>query len=110
MKLPYQKVFMVCAGARCNNTERGVESGACIRAELKEHNKKLGRKRVARILEVSCLDLCDHGPNMAIHPDGTVYSYLNRETARAVYDDEMGDGPRRPDLELDPRVFEDKRT
>jgi hypothetical protein len=31
---------------------------------------------------------------------GIVYSHLTRETARAVYDGVMGDGPARPDLEL----------
>jgi (2Fe-2S) ferredoxin len=109
MKLPYEKVFMVCTGARCNDEARGKEGGACIRAELKDLNKKLGRKRTVRVVEVSCLDLCDHGPNMAVHPNGTVYSHLTPKTAREAYDGEMGDGPPRPDLELDPRDF-DKRS
>jgi hypothetical protein len=30
-----------------------------------------------------------------------VYSGLNREKGRAVYDAETGDGPQRPDLELE---------
>jgi hypothetical protein len=37
---------------------------------------------------------------MVVQPEGTVYSHLTRETAKAVYLGEMGDGPPRPDLEL----------
>jgi (2Fe-2S) ferredoxin len=100
MKYPL-KLFLVCTGERCNADTRGIERGEMIREELKGHNKKLGRKPTVRICAVSCLDLCDHGPNMIVQPGGTVYSHLNRSTARAVYDAETGDGPPRPDLELE---------
>lgn len=100
MKYPL-KLFLVCTGARCNAPERGTEGGACIQAELKELNKSRGRKPTVRVCQVSCLDLCDHGPNMVVQPDGTTYSHLTRETARAAYEGEMGDGPKRPDLELE---------
>jgi (2Fe-2S) ferredoxin len=101
MKYPFETLFLVCAGARCNNPDRGEERGECLREELKAHNKKLGRKGTVRVCAVSCLDLCEHGPNMVVQPGGTVYSHLNRKTARAVYDAETGDGPPRPDLELE---------
>ena len=100
MKYPL-KLFLVCTGERCNNEDRGSERGEKIRGELKDHNKKLGRKGSVRVCAVSCLDLCDYGPNMIAQPAGTVYSHLTRETARAVYDAETGDGPARPDLELE---------
>ncbi len=100
MKYPRPKIFFVCTGPRCNNPDRGVERGEVIRDELKELNKVLGRKPVARICATSCLDLCDFGPNMVVHPEGRVYSHLTREKAHAVYDGEMDDTPRRDDLEL----------
>jgi len=100
MKYPFERLFLVCTGARCNDAGRGVERGEEIREVLKAHNKGLGRKGTVRICAVSCLDLCDHGPNMVVQPGGTAYSHLDREKARAVYDAEMGDGPPRPDLEL----------
>ena len=100
MKYPFEKLFLVCTGDRCNNPDRRDDRGEELRAELKDHNKKLKRKGTVRICAVSCLDLCDHGPNIVVHPEGTVYSHLNRKTARAVYDGEMGDGPPRPHLEL----------
>ena len=100
MKYPL-KHFLVCVGERCNNPERGEERGELIQKELKAHNKQLGRKPTVRVCAVSCLDLCDYGPNMVVYPDGTVYSHLNRRKARAAYDGEMEDGPKRSDLELD---------
>ncbi|HEY0591302.1 MAG TPA: (2Fe-2S) ferredoxin domain-containing protein, partial [Thermoanaerobaculia bacterium] len=59
-RFPYEHHFLVCTGKRCNADARGE----AIRAELKETNKALGRKATVRVCAVSCLDLCDYGPNM----------------------------------------------
>ena len=91
MKYPFEKVFLVCTGKRCNDSARADERGEIIRAELKDHNKEMGRKPTVRICAVSCLDFCDYGPNMVVHPSGEIYTQLNRARARAVYDAEMGD-------------------
>ena len=103
MKYPFQTLFLVCTGERCNAETRGDERGELIREELKAHNKKLGRKPTVRVCAVSCLDLCEFGPNMVVQPSGTAYSHLNRALAREVYDAETGDGPPRPDLEFEGR-------
>ncbi len=101
MKYPFERLFLVCTGARCNDAARGEDRGEKIRELLKDHNKKLGRKETVRVCSVSCLDLCDHGPNIVVQPGGTVYSHLTRDKAQAVYAAETADGPDRPDLELD---------
>ena len=106
MRYPREKLFLVCTGPRCNNPDRGDERGEIIRGELKDLNKQLGRKPVARICSVSCLDLCDFGPNMIVEPEDRVYSHLTRETAKAVYHGEMEDAPRRDDLQLDEDEWE----
>ncbi len=103
MKYPFEKHFLVCTGPRCSNPERGEERGESIQSDLKKYNKKLGRKPTVRVCSVSCLDLCDHGPNMIV--DGTVYSHLTRDLARSVYEGVMGGGAAREDLELDVREF-----
>lgn len=100
MKYPFQKLFLVCTGERCNNLNRDVERGEYIAADLKDLNKKAGRKPTVRVCRVSCLDLCDHGPNMVVEPGNTVYSHLTRALAAEVYRGEMGDAPPRADLEL----------
>jgi NADH:ubiquinone oxidoreductase subunit E len=98
MKYPFEKHFLVCTGARCNDSSRGDERGEEIRDELKDLNKKLGRKPTVRVCSVSCLDLCDFGPNLIV--DGTVYSHLDLRKAIEVYRGVMGDGPAKPEYEL----------
>lgn len=109
MKFPHQKHFLVCTGERCNNPDRGDERGEVIRAELKELNKQLGRKRIVRVCSVSCLDLCDHGPNIVVYPEGIVYSHLDRAAARRVYDATMGDGPSADDKLLTTEEYDAAR-
>lgn len=58
---------------------------------MKDLNKSLGRKATVRICAVSCLDLCDEGPNMVVWPEGDVYHYLDREKAKEIYRRVMGD-------------------
>lgn len=101
MKYPFDKLFLVCTGSRCNDDEHGKNRGESLQEELKDLNKKLGRKPLVRVCKVSCLDLCDHGPNMIAYPDGTVYAHLDRESAKRAYRGEMGDGDRAEDKELD---------
>ena len=93
MRYPFEKLFLVCTGARCNDFAHGDERGEIIRDELKDLNKSLGRKPTVRICAVSCLDLCDYGPNIVVHPSGDVFSGLKRDTAKAVYHEVM-DGKR----------------
>ena len=106
MKYPFEHHFLVCTGARCNNENRGDERGEMIRGDLKDLNKSLGRKKTVRVCSVSCLDLCDHGPNMIAYPAGDVFSHLDRASAIRAYNGEMGDGPKATDKLLDPEEFE----
>ena len=103
MRYPFDKLFLVCTGERCNAETRGDECGKNIRDLLKDHNKKMGRKSSVRVVSVSCLDLCDHGPNMIV--DGIVYSHLTRDAVRAVYAGVMTDGAPRDDMQLDEAEF-----
>ena len=93
MKYPFEKHFLICTGARCNDERLGKERGEEIRDELKDLNKKLGRKATVRVCAVSCLDLCDFSPNMIVYPGGDVHSRLDREKAKAIYAEVMGDVP-----------------
>jgi len=102
MNYPFEKLFLVCTGSRCSEDDRGKERGEHIQDELKDLNKKMGRKPIVRVCKVSCLDLCDHGPNMIAYPAGTVYSHLDRDSAKRAYRGEMGDGPEAEDKKLDP--------
>ena len=101
MKYPFDPLLLVCTGKRCNDDRHGEHRGESLREALKQHNRELGRKGTVRICAVSCLDLCDYGPNVVAHPSGRMYGAVDRLRARAIYDAECGDGPSRPDLELE---------
>ena len=105
MKYPFEKLFLVCTGGRCNDDKHGSDRGEKIREQLKDLNKKLGRKPTVRVCAVSCLDLCDHGPNIVVHPDGTVYSHMTVDSAVAMYRGVMGDAEAPTDLELKREEF-----
>jgi (2Fe-2S) ferredoxin len=109
VKYPFTKHVLVCTGARCNDEKHGEGRSEEIRAELKDLNKRLGRKKTVRICAVSCLDLCDYGPNMIVEPGGIVYSHLTPRMARAVYDAAVGDGPPVPEYELSESEYALKR-
>ncbi len=100
MKYTFEHHFLVCTGARCNREDRGDERGELIQESLKDLNKERGRKGTVRVCKVSCLDLCDHGPNMIHYPSGEVYSHLDRESAKRAYEGELGDGPVAEDKKL----------
>jgi (2Fe-2S) ferredoxin len=100
MKYPFQHHFLVCTGARCDDAKHGKNSGLSIRDELKDLNKARGRKPTVRICSVSCLDLCDYGPNMIAWPSGTIYSHLDVAKAVQAYEGVMGDARETPELEL----------
>lgn len=91
MKYPFQKHILVCTGARCNDKKHGDDRGEVIRDELKDLNKKLGRKPLVRVCAVSCLDLCDDGPNMIAYPGGTLYSHLDLQKAMRAYAEATAD-------------------
>jgi len=91
MKYPFQKLFLVCIGDHCNAPERGEQGGLAIREDLKAYNKSLGRKATVRVCSVSCLDLCEKGPNMVVEPGHEVHNGLDRESARKVYEAVMSD-------------------
>jgi len=90
-KYPFENLFLICTGSRCNDPKQGDDRGDVIRDELKNHNKRMGRKRTVRICSVSCLDLCEFAPAMLIHPSGEIHTELTRAKARAAYDAAMGD-------------------
>ncbi|MEO6325796.1 MAG: (2Fe-2S) ferredoxin domain-containing protein [Thermoanaerobaculia bacterium] len=79
---PYDLHVLVCIGKRCS--EDGV--GEAIRADLKGHNKELGNKGRIRVCAVSCLDLCDVGPNVVIWPAGETHGGQSIASARRLYE------------------------
>jgi (2Fe-2S) ferredoxin len=105
MKYPVADLFLVCIGPRCNGEAREACAGDTIRASLKDHNAASGRKKSARVCGVSCLDMCNFGPNMIAARSGNFYAHLTPASAARAYDGEMGDAPLASDLLLTEEEF-----
>lgn len=90
-KFPFVQHVLVCTGPRCTDAKHGMDGGEGIRAMLKDHNRALGRKPLVRVCGVSCLDMCDVGPNLVEWPGGRVWTRLDRERALLAYEEATGD-------------------
>ena len=71
----------VCTNQRKDDrccADLGAESA---RSYLKKRCKELGihGKGAIRINNAGCLDRCGHGPVLVIYPEGTWYTYIDRE-------------------------------
>jgi (2Fe-2S) ferredoxin len=109
MKYPFERHVLVCTGGRCNAPANGDDRGEEIRSDLKDLNRQLGRRELVRVCAVSCLDLCDYGPNIVVWPEGLVYSHLDRVSAKRVYLGEIGEGPLAEDKLLDTGQMQDQQ-
>ena len=90
-RFPFQHHILVCTGPRCTDRKLGDEGGESIREMLKDLNKKMGRKPTVRVCGVSCLDMCDDGPNLVDWPSGRVWTQLDRPAALRAYEEATAD-------------------
>jgi len=59
---------LVCVGPSC--TDRG---SADVREALRCELLRRGLDREVRTTKCQCLDLCNHGPNVVVYPEGVWY-------------------------------------
>ena len=67
--LPYKKQVLVCLNETCK-----CQGADKVFEKLKARIKELDLKKIYRPSRVICLGLCGKGPNVAVWPEGTVYS------------------------------------
>lgn len=66
----YRHHLFICHGKSCTKNGSPEAAKAFFKEKIKEH----GLQREIRACSSSCLDLCDHGPNMVVYPEGVWYS------------------------------------
>lgn len=85
--IPYRKTAFVCVHARadgrvaCGNPGRG---GPEVLAALKDGVKAAGLQGRVRVARSGCLDLCEQGPNVFLHPDNEWFSGVTPANALAL--------------------------
>lgn len=83
-----QQQVLLCTSVDCDAA--GDPAGA-----LKAFKHEVARARLRHsvlVTEVSCLEICEHGPIALIHPDGTWYAQVDDEVARRIVREHLVDG------------------
>jgi (2Fe-2S) ferredoxin len=103
--MPYYKnhVF-VCTNQRTDGRSSCQDCGAQeLRDYMKQRSKELGLlgKGEVRVNSAGCLNRCDEGPVMVVYPQGTWYTFMDKEDIDEIIDEHLVKGNEVERLKLD---------
>lgn len=78
------------AGEQCCEQCNANEIRGYAKARIKELG--LSGQGKVRINTAGCLDRCEQGPVLVVYPEGTWYSYLDREDVDEIIDEHLVNG------------------
>jgi len=87
--------IFVCCNQRSPDHSRGCcdpDGSAELRSALKAAIASRGLKPDARANSAGCLDQCEHGPVVAIYPQGTFYGGVTREDVPRIVEETIVGG------------------
>lgn len=82
--------IFVCCNQRSPDHRRGCcdpDGSASLRAALKAAVEQRGLKPAVRANSSGCLDQCEHGPTVAIYPQGIFYGGVTLEDVPRIVDE-----------------------
>jgi len=85
----YRNYVMVCCGSSCS-----VGDSERIKNEFEIQVKMAGLQKEVQVMQGGCLGLCTSGPNVAIFPDGTIYSHVNAQDVAEIVAEHLLKGNR----------------
>jgi (2Fe-2S) ferredoxin len=86
MSIPERQI-LVCINERDPSADRPScrnEGSRKLREELKNATKHAGLKGKVRVLEVSCMDQCEHAAVCVVYPDNVWYSFVKAKDAEEI--------------------------
>ena len=83
-----QQQVLLCTAADCD--EAG-DPAAALKA-LKHAVAAARLRHSVLVTEVSCLEICEHGPIALVHPDGTWYAAVDEHAARRIVREQLVGG------------------
>jgi len=85
----YRNYVLVCGGASCSagGSER-------LKNEFEIQIKLAGLHKEVQVMQSGCLGLCTSGPNVAVFPDGTIYSHVNTQDVAEIVAEHLLKGNR----------------
>ena len=87
--------IFVCCNQRSPDHSRGCcdpDGSASLRAALKAAVGARGLQPYVRANSAGCLDQCEHGPTVAIYPQGIFYGGVKLEDVPRIVDETIVDG------------------
>jgi (2Fe-2S) ferredoxin len=94
MSIPERQV-LVCINERDPSADRPScrnEGSKKLREELKDAVKNAGLKGKIRVLEVSCMDQCEHAAVCTVYPDNVWYSFVKPKDVQEIVDQHLVGG------------------
>lgn len=86
MRRPFRYHVFTCTGKSC-----GAEHGEAMAQRFKELLPD--RKDLAiRISRSTCQGLCDHGPNVAVYPEGIIYHHVELGDVDRIVEEHLRQG------------------
>ena len=87
----YRSYVMVCAGPNC---ALSVEKQGKLAEEFEVQIKLAGLRKEVQVMRGGCLGLCASGPNVAIFPEGTIYSHVQTQDVAEIVSEHLLKGQR----------------
>lgn len=93
----YRHHVFFCLNQRDADAER-PSCGACDAQMMQKHAKKrvkelgLAGPGKVRINQAGCLDRCEEGPVLVVYPEGTWYTYVDKEDIDEIVESHLRDG------------------
>lgn len=82
----YKKHIFICTNQRAPGARIccGEEHGLALTAEFKKQIKNKGLDVEMRAQRTGCFDLCEHGPTVAIYPEGVFYGKVQLSDVQEI--------------------------
>jgi (2Fe-2S) ferredoxin len=87
-------------GAACCATHGAADMQAYAKKRVKD--LKLSGPGKVRVNKSGCLDRCDEGPCLVVYPEGTWYTYVDREDIDEIIESHLVNGKVVERLQLPP--------
>lgn len=87
----YKKHIFVCTNQRPEGARVccGEAHGSALIAEFKKLTKEKGIDVEMRTQRTGCFDLCEHGPTVAIYPEGIFYGKVGLTDVEEIVNEHL---------------------
>ena len=100
---PFQCHVFICCNQRSPGHPRGCcdpEGSEALRSAIRAEMKRRGLSPLIRANKAGCLEQCEHGPTIAIYPQGVFYGGVTLEDVPRIVEETFINGRVLADLRI----------